>query len=248
MSVIPKIYEQKFYVFSYLVDDKRCLTLSNLMCFLQEAAGTHSDNADVGWSFLQSENMFWAVTKFYLKINRLPEWKEEILIKTWAKPVELIIHPRDFEVFDKDGNSIIKVSSEWVILDKKHFRPQKHVFEGEAKIMSTNNVIDEKIPKVQKLDLNKNSAFKKVLHSDIDMNKHVNNTRYLMWVIDEYDTEFLKNNTVSSCIINFVSQATIETHYAVQKSEIAPNQFVSTIFSEDGFKELCRIQLNWEKL
>lgn len=245
MKDIQKIYEQKFYIYSYLVDDKQFLTLSYLMCFLQEAAWAHSNNVNVGWSFLQSKNMFWALTKFYLHIERLPKWEEEIFVKTWAKPVELIIHPRDFEVFDSNGNSIIKASSEWVILDRTNFRPQKHVFDDEDRMIASIHAIETKIPKVQKLDLNDASVFNKVLHSDIDMNQHVNNTRYLTWAIDEYDPQFVQNHNIKTCVINFVSQATIGEKYAIKKTEIAPNQFVSTIVSEEGLKELCRIQLNW---
>ena len=79
------IYEQTFKVYSYFVDDNRKLILSNLMYFMQEAAWAHANNNQFGWHFLQTKNMFWALVKLHIHIERMPEWNESIHLKTYLK-------------------------------------------------------------------------------------------------------------------------------------------------------------------
>lgn len=241
------IYEQKFHIYSYLVDSDLSLTLPHLMCLLQEVAWAHSNKVNVGWDFLQSQNMFWALTKFYLKIHRFPKWEETISIRTWAKAVQLIIHPRDFEVLDEQGNVLIAATSEWVILDKTDFRPQRNVFDNESKMIEQREAVEGRIPKIPKVHLAENVTFQPVVYSDIDMNQHVNNTRYLMWAINHYPVDFLSTHEVSECCIHFIAQAKIGMLYGIQPQEIDHNQWVSSIVSSQELLELCRIQLNWRE-
>lgn len=241
-------YEQNFSIYSYLVDIKLDLTLSNLMCFFQEVAWAHSNREDAGWKFLQSKEMFWALIKFYLKIHRMPQWEEKIKVRTWAKATKQIIYPRDFEVVDESGNLLVAATSDWVILDKKNFRPQKNILQEEEKMILDRFAIQENIPKIPKINFSEEEGgCKSVLYSDIDMNQHVNNTRYLMWAIDDYDPDFIQTHSMTTCCIHYLSQTKLGTQYAIKREEIAHNQFVTTIFTKNDGRELCRIQMNWKR-
>jgi acyl-ACP thioesterase len=44
---------------------------------------------------------------------------------------------------------------------------------------------------------------KKVSYSDVDINKHTNNAKYVEWAIDSLDPEFYSSIQVSDMIINF---------------------------------------------
>lgn len=240
-------YEQEFKVFSYFVDDKRRLTLPNLMYFMQEVAWAHSNNNQIGWHFLQTKNMFWALVKLYIKIERMPQWNETIRIRTWGRPSEWVVYPREFEIFDKNDKRIIAATSAWVILDKEHVKPQMIQLDNEKRIVLDQCVLDSKIPKITKQDYTGKSEYFPVLHSDIDMNKHVNNTRYMAWVLDEYGHDFHQTHKLISCNIHFMKQTKFGEYYGIQRNEIAPNTFVSSIFTRDESTELCRIELEWKK-
>lgn len=241
-------YEQAFKIYSYFVDDNRNLTLPNLMYFMQEVAWAHSNNNEIGWHFLQTKNMFWALVKLYIQFDRMPRWNETIRIKTWGRPSELIVYPREFEIFDEQNQCIIKATSAWVILDKDHFKPQLIKLENEKNIIYDCCVLERKIPKIQPIPFNPNSSFSPVLHSDIDMNKHVNNTRYALWILDEYGHKFHETHKLKSCKIHFVSQTKYGEQYTVQKTEITKNVYISSIFTKNNTNEVCRIALEWEDM
>ncbi len=240
------IYEQTFKVYSYFVDDNRKLILSNLMYFMQEAAWAHANNNQFGWHFLQTKNMFWALVKLHIHIERMPEWNESIHLKTWGKNPELIIYPRDFEIFDEEGNRIIAATSAWVILNKENFKPQKVTPENETNMILDKHAIQGKIPKIPKIDIPSSNIYHRVLHSDIDMNKHVNNTRYLMWILDEYGHNFHQQHVLKTCNIHFISQAKYGDEYSIVKKQTAAHSYISSIFSRQGNTEVCRVALDWK--
>lgn len=242
------VHEQSFKIYSYLVDDNRHVTIPNLMYFMQEAAWAHSNSNQIGWHFLQTKNMFWALVKLFIKIERIPQWNEIIRIKTWGRPPESIIYPREFEVFDEDNKRIIAATSAWVILDKEQFKLQKIDLENKKEIMVDRCVMDSRIPKISRQDLEGESIYSSVLYSDIDMNKHVNNTRYLLWALDEYGYEFHQHHRIKTCNVHFITQTKFGQHYAIKRSQIAPNTFVSSIFTRDNAMELCRIEIEWEQV
>lgn len=241
------IYEQEFKISSYFIDDNRELTLPNLMCLLQEVAGSHTNRNQTGWYFLHTQNMFWAIVKLYVQIDRMPEWNEVIRIRTWGRPFELIVYPREFEVYDAQGNRIIAASSVWVILDKEEFKIQQVNLQKGKNIVYDHYVLSKKIPKIPPVGYPTTPSFFPVAYSDIDMNKHVNNTRYMLWAMNEYPYEFHQNHKLKTCNIQFISQAKYLDRITIQKKELSENIFVSSVFTEDNQNEACRIMLEWEK-
>ncbi len=241
-------YEQIFPIYSYMVDVNQYLTLPNLMSFMQEVAWAHSNNNDVGWHFLQSKNMFWALVRLYIEIERMPCWNESLRLKTWGRPMELISYPREFVGFDANNNCILKATSSWVILDKDDFKPQKIDIERTPAILHDEIVLQKRISKIPHLELYEPKNYHSVLFSDIDMNKHVNNTRYLNWILDEYGFEFLQTHRIVSCNIHFMSQAQADTSYAIQREEKENLRFISSIFRSTPKQELCRVQIKWKDI
>ena len=43
--------------------------------------------------------------------------------------------------------------------------------------------------------------------SDLDVNLHTNNVRYLKWVSDTYDLDFVMNNVPQSAEINYLAES-----------------------------------------
>ncbi|NLJ83224.1 MAG: hypothetical protein GX330_08890 [Bacteroidales bacterium] len=241
------IYEQEFKIYTYLIDDNCKLTLPNLMYLLQEVAWAHTNKNQTGWRFLQIKNMFWVIVKLYIQIDRMPEWNETIRIRTWGRPSELIIYPREFEVYDSENNRIIAATSAWVILDKEEFKIQQVNLQKDRNVMYDHHVLSKKIPKIPAVEYPIAPSFFSVAYSDMDLNKHVNNTRYVLWAIDEYPYEFHKNHRLKTCNIQFISQAKHLDRITIQKKEISKNIFVSSVFTEDNQNEACRLMLEWEE-
>ena len=242
------VYEQSFPIYSYMVDTNQYLTLPNLMCFMQEVAWAHSNNNNVGWHFLQTKNMFWALVKLHIEIERMPRWNETLRLRTWGRPMEIITYPREFEAFDEDNKRIITATSSWVILNKEEFKPQKIDIARNSNMLRDEMVLEKRIAKIPRIELDENKLFHPVLYSDVDMNKHVNNTRYIAWILDEYGYEFHQKNQITSCNIHFISQAYYKTQYAIQRQQSDAMTFISSIFTSKEALEICRVQMKWKHI
>ena len=59
------------------------------------------------------------------------------------------------------------------------------------------------------------SPVNKVKYSDLDINMHVNNARYLNWITDSYPMEFLRRNYPVEIEVNYLSETTPGDEYYV---------------------------------
>ncbi|MDR1758099.1 MAG: hypothetical protein LBR51_03965 [Bacteroidales bacterium] len=243
------IFEQEFPVFSYYVDYNRKLAPHYLLLMMQEVAWAHVEYHHIGWEFLAKANRFWALIRLHVQIDRMPRWNEVVRLRTWGKPADLLLHYRDHEMVDEQGNVIIRSTSAWVILDFKTGRPQKaedlptHLY-----VNNTRHAIEKRAPKIKTITLSEtNPEYKPVLFSDLDVNQHVNNSKYLQFAIDAFDMNFLKTHELKDFNINFTRQAKAGDMYAVQFQEESPFSFISSIYAKEG-GELARVQTSWKPI
>ncbi len=241
------IFDKEFFIPSYLVDQETFLTIPALFSLLQEVAWEHVEFHETGRDYLMQFNLFWALIRMHVEISRLPKWKETIIIKTWGKEVDLLTHPRDYEIFDTHGNLLIAVTSHWVILDTTYFKPQI-LPELDSSLYTCKNLhaIEKKAPKIKKIDISSSSAsqFHPVLYSDIDMNQHTNNAKYIQWFIDNIEIDDFRIEKIKNITVNYLSQSKIGDFYGIIVQNITEQHLVSTIFSKDDDREFCRIEVN----
>ena len=214
---------------------------------MQEVAWEHVEKHQVGWDYLNQQNQFWALIRLHVKIFRMPKWKETVKLRTWGKLSEGVSHFRDHEMLDKEGNIIIAATSTWVILDFTTGRPQKatnlpsHLYVNEYK-----NAIIENAPKIKNISFPKEKReYKPVLYSDIDINQHVNNSKYLQFVIDALPFDYVQKHTLKEFYLNFTRQAKPGEIYTVLYEEIEKNNFIFNIYLQNG-GELAKVQTIWE--
>lgn len=246
MEANQNIYEEKIKIYSFLIDNQLKLAPDSMFSIMQEIAGDHAHSLGIGSRHLRTQNLFWALIKMHVIIDRMPLWDEIITLKTWAKPHDLMIQPRDFVFIDSNGNSILRATSCWVILDRLSSKPQR-IGNFDAFLKEENiDAIERRAPKIAKQELNQQLEFLPVLHSDIDLNEHVNNAKYLRWFIDSMGHEFNRTHQLKELYINYISQTKIGERYGISTNEIQPNNFISSIVSDSELREICRIQTIWE--
>ncbi|MDR2868086.1 MAG: hypothetical protein LBV46_00900 [Bacteroidales bacterium] len=247
MKATP-IREKQINIGSFFVDSRQRLTPNSLLELMQDVAWEHSTSYNVGWEFLQTINLFWALSKMHIKINRLPRWTEEITLRTWGKTPENVIFHRDFEMLDAEGNLLLNATSSWATLAIDTGRVQKLPEEVGYRLPVPPNkyAILEPAPKIQKMEVITPPVFQSVRYSDIDMNQHVNNTKYILWVLNSFDFQFLMENDLSEIIINYISQAKMGDFYAIETVVVAPDHFISLIYSKEN-REICKVETFWKK-
>lgn len=179
----------------------------------------------IGYDDLQEKNGAWVLTKQLLEVIRLPQALEEFTIYTWSHKHNKIVATRNFLVLDKDNKILIKVVSDWLVLDlvKRRIIPLTKINLDYIESFDY-KLFPEALAKIVVTEVNKVNEFtKKVRFSDIDLNGHMNNTSYVDMVLDsmaEYLTKrhkLIKINTNFLQEVKFLEEITIRTYQVENK-------------------------------
>jgi acyl-ACP thioesterase len=245
---MEKLHIDYYDITSYHTDFKQLLSPVSLFYFFQESAWRHANSRGFGWTHLAERNEYWILAKMHVIIDRMPNWIEKIRLETWGKEPELLTAFRDFEFFDTDNQSIIRVTSSWHILNMQTHRPTTLTHFADNFPIVSRHAIAEKPQKIQ-LPTSEpvKSTVYTILPSDIDINLHVNNTRYVQWAIDCIPFEFQKQHVLQEVNVNFLSQARINERYFVETYQNELN-FIHFIISEKENRKLAAVQSKWKKI
>jgi len=185
-----EIWKEPVTISSFDVGASGCLEPTYLMKHLQEAAAKHAIVLGVGFEELKKDNIFWALTHLQVEIERWPLMMEQVTVETWPRNIQKLYTTRDFLVKDKSDNILIRASSAWIMVDiarKRPVRPQERLqnkpFVSQCMALGEFPTILSKVPD----NLHMKEHRRQVVYSDLDFNHHVNNTRYMEWVMDAID-------------------------------------------------------------
>jgi acyl-ACP thioesterase len=141
-------------------------------------------------------------------IERNPAWNEEITIETWPQPPKKYEFERDYIVRDADGNIIIRAISIWIIFDIKTRELRKsELIAIDYPPFPAERAIDCRLRKLKPFG-ELNIAYKKAIgYSDVDFNGHINNSRYIDFIMDCFSVENHKHYGVRSIEVDYINEA-----------------------------------------
>lgn len=185
MGYIEKGYDLSFPVRYGEIGENGVTTLAALGSWLQEAAGLSADSLGFGESDMLSCNVTWILTRLVLRIDRLPRAGEQVRVHTWPSTVDKLAH-RGYEVFDAEGRLIVSGGSAWTAMELAS-RTLTTVPESISKLFPENPrpcdpFVGRVIPRLK--GDSATSCLLRVRRDDLDINGHVNNTRYLSWLME----------------------------------------------------------------
>ena len=181
------------------------LKLSNLFLYMQDVAAKHAAQYHFGFDDLAVHDVFWVLSRVWIKVDRLPETDETINIITWPRGTDKLFALRDFKIYDDNTNEIGNATTSWLIVNKESFRPQKPVLLDDLVYPDIEPALTENAQKVNTPDDIVHSYQHTARFSDLDVNNHVNNSRYVDWLLDALTNN---ENNFKGCefLINFNSQ------------------------------------------
>jgi len=199
------VWNDTYKVNSYHVDFQKRLKPSFLMQFFQESAGNHAEHLGAGYDLLQEQNLFWVLSRFTMEMETWPMWGDKVHIKTWPCGTEGLFFRRDFQFFDEAGKQIGRGVSGWLLLDAVTMRPQRMARLGLDLPWNEERSMDT-FPQRLAGTANTEVFTKTILYNEIDVNLHVNNTRYLDWVMDCFNREHFMQHSLRSFTLEFLTE------------------------------------------
>ena len=214
------IFEQSYKITTLTINPKKKLGLYGVLGFLQDIAAEHASTLNFGYEDMKEKGIFWVLVRQKLLMEKWPEWRETITIKTWTLPIEGVTATREFEIYLGD-QKIGACTTTWMILDGKTRRP---IEIGEDEFDYTPRKDYQLGFEADKIKLPEDIALaqtRTVQNSDLDMNHHVNNVKYSQWVLDTIPIKLHQKHEVSEFEINFLAetflQDTIECYHTIQE-------------------------------
>ncbi|MBQ3160305.1 MAG: hypothetical protein IJC00_07540 [Clostridia bacterium] len=172
------VYEKSYRLLSSDVDAGQRLRLSRLFTFLQEASIAHTTLLGMGREKTLDRGLLWIVTLQQVKVDRLPVYDEDVKLLSWPGATMHLYFPRYYRMEDKDGRTLLTGSAHWALLDREN---RKMVFPEEHGVRIDGETGEGPLPLLaapKPAREGEKETFA-VPYSYVDLNGHMNNTRYL---------------------------------------------------------------------
>jgi acyl-ACP thioesterase len=251
-KVPPPIWTEGCKIHSYEVDSTGAVSLEMICRYFQEAAWNHAEALGVGFERLASEQKLWVLSRLLIQIERLPVWGETIEVQTWPRAVEGPFAMRDFQIFDSAGRKLVAGTSAWLVLAVSSRRPQRvdklltHLPDTAGRRSTPRS--PEKLPDETHAGHTDTARCEiDVRHSDLDVNNHVNNSRYLGWLLDTYPAEFHRKSQVHSCEVNYLGETGAGDRLLIESRSAENGIFTHRIGNKTG-EVVCRARVAWSMI
>ncbi len=241
-----RVWIDNYDIHSYEIDSTGFVSLTMLIKFMQESAYRHAENLEVGFSQLREKNLFWVLTSQYIKIYSFPKWGDCIQIHTWPAGKSRLAYLRDFRIFDSNRRIIGVGTTKWYAIDMARKRPQNIDGQFEARPMVEERSVEIELNKLAGAQADSPNLKMPVGFSDIDINGHVNNVRYIDWLMECFSLDFHHSHQLSEIQINYLSEAIYRDEIAVYLERVGNLSYRCSIKRVPDDKELCRAQTEWK--
>ena len=245
-TTTPLILRRKFRLHSWEVDRKGIARPDILFSILLDSAWAHANNSKFSYDSLKEEGQLWVLSRFLAVIQGLPKWDDEITVETWSKGTDKLFGLRDFSVFSETGEKLVSATSAWLVIDRKTSRIQRINLEsGDFPVQLDKHAIDIKLEKIEQREAVRTGFEHVVTYRDIDVNNHVNSSRYLAWILDSFPKSVIEEKSLRSFDVNFLAEAQSGDKVYVNSAADPDYRYCEVVRERDSV-ELCRAKVVWE--
>ena len=200
------VYRQVYPITAIATDCFGRAKPSVLLYFAQEVAGEHCIQLGTDWDTLQKKHLFWALIRTKVQITRLPTIGQTLTVETWPMPQTRTAYPRCTVGFDEAGNECFRSMSLWVLMDTEN---RSMVLPGKCDVQVDGILrgTEPDAPRALPACAAQQHQDRTVMFAELDRTLHMNNTKYLDWVMDLMDQQFHSTHTVSEFTVCYLSEA-----------------------------------------
>jgi len=203
------VFERTFTISGSDVDPHDRVRVDALAVMLQESAAHHADTWGMSIPSLMEAGRTWVLARLAIELEgQRPSWKDEVVVETWSSGFRGHIAGREYLVRRKGSDTVVaRAASAWFVLDIASRRPVRlaeYEGRGEPESEGLSGVALE-----GKIALPSSEAREvplAVRASDLDLNGHVNNTRYLAWLYEAVPPELLLSNRMRRVEIHYLGE------------------------------------------
>ena len=213
-----QIWEENYKITSYLVNLRGRAGLYAVLNFIQDVGWQHAIHMEVKLP----KNLGWVFTRQKLVMTKWPAWNQDVTIRTWLRPpAGDAFFLRDYEILLK-GEKIGECTSTFTVMDMQTRKMAVQDWSEYSHIWRQDGHLEHKPVKIPFNPEAENLTEFEVRNSDIDLNQHVNNTKYAQWILDSISIDTLRAEVeLQEYEVNFLAETKSGDRVQVQQTVAA---------------------------
>lgn len=212
----PRCYYKEVEIRFADCDRKKKARIQTILKIMADIAGVAYAARGYSHEWLWRHNSVFLITRAAIRIHRMPEADETVIVETWEVGIKGVQYYRDFCFYDQKGKKIVDGQTAWVVVD-----PISHVIQRPSAFPGHFEPIPDKMadtlpPNRLKAEGNFSEQGKRtIVYSDIDGNRHTYNAVYAGISCDYLPQELL-DRELADFRINFKQEAMLGETLSVQ--------------------------------
>lgn len=243
---IDKVFTANYFLTPGECNPQQRMPLTLLISRLIEVATLHANQVGIGYAFLTKEHQTWVLSRVAVEMKRYPGVNENYSISTWISSISRLFSERDFEICGENGEVIGHARTVWAVIDTR-----SRLVGDISRISWIKELIPDKECPVDKpsrpravslpeagteLPEGFREAKYRFQYTDIDFNRHVNSSRYIELLLNQWSLAYHDANRLTRFEIAYIHEA----HYDMEAKLLLQSMPLS---GEDGDRIETRAEL-----
>lgn len=204
----PKLFTRSFVLTPGECNGQQEMSLSFLVGRIIKVASMHADLWGVGYEKMISSRTAWVLSRLSIEMKRLPAITESYTLETWIEDYNTRFSTRNMAILDSRGEVCGYARTIWLVLDLDARRTAQMEELNELR----NYILDKPCPIAPPSRMRMGGEAElidrfKVRYSDIDLNRHVNSSRYVEYILNQYPFDWYDSNLITRFEIAYAHEA-----------------------------------------
>lgn len=203
-------YEKEYEVNYYQVDPKLNCSIESIINLLADIGTAQSEELGVGIDYCLENNRTWVFYQYDIKINNYPKCYDKLKVVTDPSGFKKFYASRQYKIYNTSNNEVmVEGTAIFFLIDISKRRairiPEEEYTTYGIDEKNNTDVIVERLEKLKEVQYSKSFT---VRYSDIDSNRHVNNTKYIEWAIEALPIDFVVQHNLNRLRVTFEKECT----------------------------------------
>ena len=198
------VFRHRYFAQYHDCDTRQRLTVLAMMRYFEDIALLQSESYAVGLRYYAEQRVAWLLHKWDIRIHDAPVFMDDVIVHTQPTAMRRFLANRRYRIVGDDGVVRADADSQWVFVDMGRRRPARI----REEIFRTYGILQESdtLPAPDGIDAPARVDVIREFHvrkSDIDVNRHVNNIRYVDWAFDALPDTIALEGTLTRLRVHY---------------------------------------------
>jgi medium-chain acyl-[acyl-carrier-protein] hydrolase len=248
MTAPVPIWTEAFRVRAYETDPTGSASVPTLCNYLQEAASNHAQALGVSVEQMTEQNLTWVLARLHVEVDAYPRWRQTVHVETWPSGENGLYATREFLFTCGDGRALGRGTSAWLLIDVARRRPLRiPAFVSAIRLSDRGRVMPDTFERLPTLTRADHAYTRRVRYSDLDLNLHVNNVRYVAWALETLPHEMLETHCLVSLEVHFRGETADGDEVAAEAQQLAGPEpaFLHRLVRTSDGREAALARTRW---